>query len=384
MPSGMSDVLVVGLGVVGAATAWQLAQRGLRVTGIDQFSPPHELGSSHGQTRVTREAYFEQPDYVPLVRRAREHWLSLERRSGRQLLRTTGVLNLGPAGGRVAEGAAASAHEHGVAIEILDAGAVQARFPGLRPDAEMVGVYEPGGGLLFPEACVAALHDAARAAGASLCYGERVVAVEQNGESCAVQTSGGRLTAARVVLAAGPWMADLLPDLELPLTVERQVMSWFSAPPHLHAARCPVTLWEVPDGSVLYTCPDVGHGVKAALHHGGVTVHPDNVDRSVSDDDVTAIRGRLGRYLPDADGVALQSTVCLYTNTPDHDFLIDRHPQDERIVIASPCSGHGFKFGTAVGEIVVDLVQDRDPAHDVSRFLLKRFSTQACDAAPLG
>jgi sarcosine oxidase len=378
------DVVVIGLGVTGAASAWQLGERGARVLGLDRFSPPHGLGSSHGGTRVTREAYFEQPAFVPLVRRARALWRALEQATGRTLFRATGVLSLGAAGGRIARGALASARAHGVAIELLEAAAVRRRFEGLAPDADMIGVYEPGAGLLFPESCVTALHEAARAAGAALVHDEGVLGLEPGADEVVVRTTSGRYAADRVVVAAGSWLPALLPDLRLPLVVERQVTTWFEAPPYLAAARSPVTLWEVPDGTVLYTCPDVGEGFKAALHHGGPAVDPETVDRSIHAADVAAIRQRVAHYLPGADGPPLRSSVCLYTNTPDDAFILDVHPGDERIVIASACSGHGFKFGPAVGEIVTDLIQQRPSTHDRTPFGFGRFGARACDAGACG
>jgi len=365
------DVAVVGLGAIGSAVARELAGRGLRVVGFDRHAPPHELGSSHGASRIIREAYFEDPVYVPMVQRAQVLWRALERECGRTLLRTTGGVMLGRADTALVRGALRSAELHGLPHTVLDASAVAARFPVLRPESDMLGVWEPNAGVLDPEACVLAQLERAVALGALLHTNTAVHGWEAGARDVTLATDVGRIAARTLVLAAGPWIADLLPGLPLPFAVERQVLHWFE--PARDAAqfapdRCPIHLWEFDGARFYYGFPDLGGGVKLAFHHGGEPMTAATARRTVDEADVAAIRAAVRRFTPAADGRLLKSTVCLYTNTPDEHFRIDRHPAHAHVVIASPCSGHGFKFAPVVGEIVADLVMERAPAFDLAPF----------------
>jgi sarcosine oxidase len=365
------DVAVVGLGAMGSAAAHHLAARGLRVLGLDRHAPPHALGSSHGRTRIIREAYFEHPLYVPLVRRAYDLWAALERESGRSLLRITGGLNLGRPDGVLVAGARRSVEEHGLQHGVLDAAEVRARYPALQPEDGMVALWEPRAGILDPEACVAAHLQAAAANGASLRHDEPVLRWSADGDGVTVVTAGAEHRARRVILAAGAWIRSLLPDLHLPLTVERQVQFWFSVrerPDAFAPERCPVHLWELDGDRYFYGFPDLGHGVKLAMHHGGDVTDPDRVRRDVGDDEVAALRTLIRRYVPAADGPLRDASVCLYTNTPDGHFWIDAHPTHPRVLVASACSGHGFKFASAIGEILADLVTRGETAFDLAPF----------------
>jgi sarcosine oxidase len=369
-----ADVVVVGLGAMGSAVARALAQRGQRVVGLDRFSPPHGLGSSHGRSRIIREAYFEHPAYVPLVQRAYELWAELEGEAARPLWRLTGGLMAGPPDGVLVRGARRSAELHGLPYEDLSAVEIARRFPAFAPEPGMVGVLEPRAGVLFPEACIeAALQSAARA-GAELRADDEVQAWRAEGSGVAVRSARGSWSAGRLVIAAGAWIRRLLPDL--PLTVARQVLHWFE--PLRDAAAfapevCPISLWEVEDGRIFYAFPDLGDGVKAAIHHEGETTDPEHVRRDVTAEDEAAVRPLVARLLPAAAGRRLESCVCLYTNTPDHDFLIDRHPEHEQVFMVSPCSGHGFKFSPVIGEIVADLVTRGVSRFDLQPFSLERF-----------
>jgi sarcosine oxidase len=365
------DVAVVGLGAIGSAAACHVAGRGLRVLGIDRHSPPHALGSSHGRTRIIREAYFEHPLYVPLVRRAYELWAALERESGRPLLRIVGGLNLGRPDSALVAGARRSVEQHGVPHAVLQAAEVAADHPALRPDPGMVAIREARAGILEPEACVAAHLQVAAARGAALRQGEPVLRWSADDDGVTVITARGAYRARRLILAAGPWLHSLVPDLRLPLTVERQVQFWFEPrePTDVFAPeRCPVHLWELDGGRWFYGFPDLGHGVKLAMHHGGAVTDPERVRRDVGEDEIAALRTLVRRYVPAADGRLLDSAVCLYTNTPDGHFWIDAHPAHSRVLVVSACSGHGFKFASALGEIVADLVTTGAAAFDLTPF----------------
>lgn len=365
------DVIVVGLGAMGSAAAFHLARRGLRVLGLDRFTPPHSFGSSHGQSRIIREAYFEHPMYVPLVQRAYQLWDELERASQRDLLLVTGGLMIGRPDGVLVKGARRSADEHRLPHEILTAIDVKARYPALRPDDDMVAVWEPRAGILFPEDCIEAHLSLAKTHGAALRYGEQVLSWQADGDGVRVVTDQGEYRAGQALLTAGSWMASLVPELNLPLTIERQALFWFT--PRANGAnfspeRCPIHLWESSPRRFFYGFPDLGEGVKVAGHHEGELTSPERVSREVSDAEVEAIRTPMRRYVPDADGALRSTAVCLYTNTPDEHFWIDRHPQHSQVLIASPCSGHGFKFSSVLGEVLADLLTSGQARFDLSLF----------------
>jgi len=374
------DVIVAGLGAMGSASVYALTRghgNTRRVLGIDRFSPPHGLGSSHGRTRIIREAYFEHPAYVPIVRRAFDLWRELEHAVGRPLYTRTRGITLGAEDGMLARGARTSAEQFGVPHRVLSAAEVTRDFPGLKPASEMVGVVEDRAGVLFPEDCIAAMLAIAERSGAELRRNENVVAWEARGDGVVVRTTAGEYRAAQLVISGGAWMPRLVPELAGALAVERQPIHWFVPASHAEdysAARCPVTLWEYAPDRTFYTLPDFGDGVKAAVHYEGQSVDPDHVNRQTSPDEVGRVLELLRCFMPKAEWQLRESSVCLYTNTPDLHFVIDRHPSHaDRVVVVSACSGHGFKFATAIGEIVADLVADTKPRFDLDMFRMTRF-----------
>jgi sarcosine oxidase len=365
------DVLIAGLGAMGSAAAFHLARQGQRVLGLDRFAPPHTFGSSHGQTRIIREAYFEHPAYVPLVQRAYTLWAELAAATQMDLFRQTGGLMIGAADSAVFSGAKQSAELHRLPHEVLSAADVRRQFPALQPPDALRAVWEPRAGILFPERCISAHLAMARQHGASLRTDEPVLRWQPDGAGVRVETARQTYLADRLVLTAGAWVQSLLPDLELPLQVERQVLFWFepaAAPERFHPKQCPIHLWQVEGGRCFYGFPDLGDGVKLAGHHEGEHTSPDQVRREVDPAEVEAMRELARRYLPDAAGRLRSSCVCLYTNTPDAHFWIDHHPEHSQVLIASPCSGHGFKFSSAVGEVISELVGGKAGAHDLSLF----------------
>jgi sarcosine oxidase len=374
--SGSYDVIVAGLGAMGSATLHHLARRGRRVLGLDRFSPPHALGSSHGRSRIIREAYYEEPRYVPLVQRAYERWADLEAESGVTLFRRTGGLTMGPAGGELAEGARRSVEAHALPHELLSADEIRRRVPGLNPDDDMVGVWEPRGGILAPEASIGASLDVARRHGAELRLDTALRSWRAAPDDVEVTTDAATFRASRLVLAVGAWMRQVLVELDLPLVVERNVLLWFTPEPATAAfapERFPVFLCEYAPGHAWYGFPDTGEGVKLALHHHGGSWDPDRLDRQVTEADIGAVRTLARRYLPSANGALRETATCMYTTTPDGHFIIDRHPAHSNVIVASPCSGHGFKFASAIGEVLADLAEDRVPAFDLGPFSLARF-----------
>lgn len=367
------DVIIAGLGAMGSAACYHLAKRGKKVLGIDQFHPPHTFGSSHGQTRIIREAYFEDPIYVPLVQHAYRLWDELERESGRQLFVQTGGLMIGAPDGVVVAGATRSAERHRLAHEVLSADEVRRRFPAFQPEEWMSAVWEPRAGILFPESCIDAHLEGAKRSGATIVAGERIHRWTAGNGRVQVSTGNGTHEAGQLIATAGAWMPKLFPELTLPLKVERQILMWFDPSDHpewFDRERCPVYLWEYAANRFFYGFPNLGYGVKVARHHEGESADPDGVRRDVASAEIDWMRGIVGRFLPSANGQFRSATVCLYTNMPDGHFLIDRHPERREVLIASPCSGHGFKFSSAIGSVLADLVCDGTSAVDLSLFAL--------------
>jgi len=369
------DVIIIGLGAMGSAAAFHLARRNRRVLGLDRFRPPHAFGSSHGQTRIIREAYFEHPAYVPIVQRAYENWAELEREVGQQLLQQTGGLMIGPPEGILVTGAQRSAQLHQLSHDLLTAKEIRQRFPAFQPSDEMVAVWEPRAGILFPERCVEAHLQMAQRCGAALQFDEPATQWERDGDGVRVYTANGEYFAQRLLIAAGAWINQLITELTLPLTVERQVLLWFAPkihPEHFAPQHCPIYIWEHEPHRIIYGFPELGEGVKVGRHHEGEIIEPNSVRREVDSDDIAAMRVILRRIMPLIDTVPRASAVCLYTNTPDTNFLLDFHPQHPQVLLASICSGHGFKFSSAVGEIFADLLLEGRSCFDLSLFRLER------------
>jgi sarcosine oxidase len=371
------EVIVIGLGAMGSSAAYHLAKSGLRVLGLDQYRPPHNFGSSHGLTRIIREAYFENPLYVPLVQRAYELWANLEKRSGSQLLLKTGGLMIGPPDGALVSGASRSAEQHKLDHEILNSTNLQQKFPMFSVEDDPMAVWEPRAGILFPERAIQTHLDLAASLGVRLRFDDPVRKWEPVGKGVRVFTDANSYTANHLVLSPGAWMNSLLPETKLPLTVERQVLYWFKPVSHLEMFRpkqFPIFIRQYAHDRFFYGFPDLGDGVKVAFHHQGGQVDPNTTSQEVAPQEIAEIRNVLSEYLPDANGALLSTAVCKYTNTPDEHFFLDYHPQFPQIVVASPCSGHGFKFSPAIGEIIAQMVHGKRPQFDLDLFKLSRFS----------
>lgn len=370
------DVVVVGLGAAGAATLHELATRGQRAIGIDQFVPPHSQGSSHGRSRIIREAYFEDPRYVPLVQRAWSLWEQLERASGRQLLQRTGGLTIGTSSSALLTGALRSAREHSLPHERWSHAQLVERAPAFLTALNSEAVFETRAGILDPERAISTLLARAQTLGARIATTTAMQSFTTVADGVIVQTSSGALRTKRLVLALGPWASTHLPELALPLTVQRNVLFWFAprATPELFSpSRFPVFLFERAASEVWYGFPDTGDGIKVALHGVGDTTTPQAVNRDVASHEIERAREFLHTHLPAANGALRSSVTCLYTNTPDGHFIIDRHPMHPRVVVASPCSGHGFKFAPALGELIADLAGEDDNAVGWPLFSARRF-----------
>ena len=368
------DAIVAGLGGMGSATAYQLAGRGRRVLGLERFSPAHDKGSSHGRSRIIRQAYFEGPAYVPLLSRAYELWERLEEETGKELMTLTGGLMIGRREGELVSGSTESAKAHGLPYELLDAGEIRDRFPPFSPDHETVALYEEKAGFVRPEETVKAHLDRAISLGADLRFEEPVISWEASGEGVRVETHRGSYEAERLVISPGAWAPQLLAELGLPLEVERQVMYWFEPKngrePFL-PDRFPIFIWEPDDGNMFYGFPaqDDDRGVKAAFFRaGGVPTTPETIDREVHQGEIDLIRGYLAEHVPTLAGRCLDARACMYTNTPDEHFVISVHPEFEQVALACGFSGHGYKFCSVVGEILADLATEGSTRHPIDLF----------------
>ena len=370
------DVAVIGLGAMGSAALYQLAKRGVRAIGIERFEPGHDRGSSHGLTRIIRLGYFEDPCYVPLVRRAYALWRELEAASGGRLLTVTGIAEMGLPDSVLVRGTLASSHQHNLPHEVLDAHALMARYPQFKVPSDFVAVMQPDGGFLEPEKAINAQLALAKAAGAQIRTGEQVLAIEPAGGGVRVTTRGGTIEAGAAILSAGAWASTLLPDGALPLHVTRQALIWVEPkiPALFTPDRFPVFMIESA-GGIHYGFPLHEGAMKVALHHHErESVEPETYDRTVSGRDEAMIRLGLSAFIPAADGPRVAAKTCLYTMTPDEDFVIGPLPGMPGIIVASPCSGHGFKFSPAIGEILADLATRGETSHDIARFSPDRFA----------
>jgi sarcosine oxidase len=369
------DAIVVGIGGMGSAAAYHLARRGARVLGLEQFGIAHDRGSSHGKTRIIRQAYYEGPDYVPLLVRAYDLWHALEREAGTQLLTTTGALYVGAPEVAHIAGAELSARTHGIPYEMLSPEEIRARYPVLRPRDGTVGLYEFKAGILVPEQCVAAHADLARRHGADLRTNEAVVSWTGGRDGVSVRTSRGTHEGGALVVTAGPWTAAVLRDVPLPIRVERVVLYWFEPRArHQELARLPVYGWDVGDVHA-YGFPYLeGQGVKVAFHQiYQEATTPETIRRTVGEDEKARMREFLAGFIPDAAGGLAASATCMYSNTPDLHFIIDRHPAHESVVFAGGFSGHGFKFCPVVGEVLADLALRGETGLPITLFAVNRF-----------
>jgi sarcosine oxidase len=362
------DAIVIGTGGVGSAAAFHLARRGCRVLGLDRFPGGHDRGSSHGRTRIIRMAYFEHPDYVPLLRRSYQLWRELEQRAGRQLYCETGLLEIGPPHGVVVPGVLDSARRHALPIEQLDAAVVHARFPGFRVPDGSVAVFERQAGYLLVESCVLAHLDEARKSGAELLVGEVVKGWSASPRGVSVTTDRGTHHAGQLVVTAGAWAASMLSELGIPLPVRRKHLHWYRADSEVYRSDRggPCFFYETRDGH-FYGFPQIDDlGVKVAEHSGGAVIADPLVDdRQVEAADRTRVEAFLAGHLPQVSRTPTHHTVCYYTMSPDEHFIVDRHPAHPHICFAAGLSGHGFKFTCVLGEILADLALIGTTAHAI-------------------
>jgi sarcosine oxidase len=382
------DVIVVGVGAMGSATCSALARRGHRVLGIERFDVPHSHGSSGGQTRLIRMAYYEHPDYAPLLRRAYAAWDELAERSGIQVLHRTGLLYLGPPNGKVIAGTQRSASEHGVPCEALDLDEARRRFPQVAIPETFAALLEPGGGFVLSERAIAAFVEETLLAGGQVRARERVLEWSAGADGARVRTDRGSYHADQLVITAGPWAPALMRDLGVELRVTRQVLGWVwpEAPARFELGTFPC--WAIEDDApgfegIYYGFPLLPasrfageRGIKLAHHALGPIADPETLDRDPGPADEEDFRAALRRYLPAAgEAPTLAAKVCMYTATPDEHFVVDRHPLHPRLTVGCGFSGHGFKLSAVIGEALADLATTGSSDLSIGFLGLQRFAS---------
>jgi sarcosine oxidase len=372
------DCIVLGVGGVGSAALYHLARRGARVLGLDRFTPGHDRGSSHGETRVIRLAYFEHPDYVPLLHRAYTLWEELASQRDETLYVQTGILEIGPRDGEVVPGVTKAARQHGLDVEELSAVDIRQGYPGIQLPEDWAGIFESRGGYLRVEACVRAHADEAVQHGAHLRTGEVIEGWDIDGDSVVVHTHQETYRAQQLIVTAGAWAPQLLESLGVHLTVLRKPLLWYrTQTPNYHVDNgFPVWLFETSSGT-FYGFPEIDTiGIKVAEHsHGSPVDDPLALDSRLLPEDRQPVESFLAAHLPEVSRECLYHTVCMYTMTPDQHFLIDRHPQHAQVCFAAGLSGHGFKFATVLGEILAQLTWDGETPQPIGFLGLDRFLT---------
>lgn len=372
--------MVIGLGAAGASSLYQLSkQTNISVAGIDRFHPPHNLGSSHGESRIIRQAYFETPLYVPLVQQALSIWEEISQQSEDTLFLKNGSLMLGNTNSKVIAGAITSAAKHSLPFEYLSSSALRKNFPALKVESHTVAVWEKEAGILFPEKCITALLKLCGKQNTPLFFGEKVLSIIQHKDYNIVATDKNTFHTRKIILSTGAWLNKLLPDYQLPLEVERRTVHWFGTrtnTSYFFPDKLPVYIWEYAPSRMLYGFPDIGNGIKIGSTLKGMITEPDELDREVKQEEIAIAVKLLSQYF-NATPFHLKSEVCMYTNTPDEHFILDKYPGNRNIILASPCSGHGFKFASIVGKILSDMALDNQQDFDIEIFGIKRFESNS-------
>ncbi|MBB3769591.1 sarcosine oxidase [Angulomicrobium tetraedrale] len=379
------DVAVIGLGAMGSAALAHLSARGQRVLGLEAYSPAHGLSSSHGDSRIIRLGYFEDPSYVPLLRRAYENWRALERDTGRDVLTITGVLQIGRPDSPIVSGTLASCRAYDLDHEVLDRADMARRYPAFALDADEIAVFETQGGFVRPEAAVAACLDLARRNGAQIRMPARVTAIAPDDGGVTLHIGTERVRVGRVVAATGPWIGQLIPALAALASPIRQVVAWYAPKDEAATAlgTMPVFLRDAGPVGSFFGFPQLdGAGVKVGkhAHFREPITDPDAPNPPVNDADTALLDDFIARRLPLAAGRRLAATTCRYTMLPGEDFLLDTLPGAPNVVVASPCSGHGYKFASVVGEILADLAQHGETALPITAFSFAALEAKAATA----
>ncbi|MEM7343473.1 MAG: N-methyl-L-tryptophan oxidase, partial [Chloroflexota bacterium] len=379
-----ADTIIIGLGGMGSAVAYQLARRKQRVVGLEKFGPAHNRGSSHGGSRIIRQAYYEHPAYVPLLLRAYELWRDIDQLSGQSLLSITGGLMIGSSDEGVFQGSLQSAEDHQLPHEVLNAAQLQARFPAFRPQADTVALLEKAAGFLHPERSIQAFLDQATRFGADLHFFEPALQwqVLPDGSGVQVITQQATYEAERLIISPGAWASELLADIGIPFQVERIAQFWMAPTngfTNFQSARFPIFLWEIEDNIKLYGFPamdDGTRGVKVAIYPTEQWCTPETINRTVSPEEIAGMRQILQTYIPELNSDCLKTITCMHTFSPDDHFIVAHHPQHKNVIVAAGFSAHGFKFASVIGEILADLAITGQTNHPIDLFASTRFAAE--------
>ena len=379
MKKNIYDVIIIGLGAMGSSASYYLSKNGVKVLGLDTYEPPHKLGSSHGHTRVIREAYHEGTSYVPIVKRAYELWNELDHEIEDKLILEYGGMYLGDDGKYLSD-AKKSAKKYDIPIKEFSSKEIKEKYNILNPPNNFKGLLENRSGAVFPEKAISNFLSKSINNGSSHNYNEKVIGWEKQSKFYKVETDKNNYFAEKLIFSSGAWIKNLVPSLKLPVKIERQVLFWFDPikdKDKFHYSNMPNTGWDLDNGMEFYTQPNIENkGFKVAMHHNGKFISENDLNRESNADDLSIVKNFLEEYIPLANGKLIDSRVCVYTNTPDLDFIIDFYPNDENLIICSPCSGHGFKFTPAIGEICSELVINNGTNYDLSEFSIKRLMKQ--------
>jgi sarcosine oxidase len=377
-PASSFDTIVIGVGGMGSAVCYQLAKQGQRVLGLEQFDIPHTQGSSHGYTRIIRLAYYEDPSYVPLLKRAYELWTEIEQECGEQLFYKTGSVDVGTAVSQVFNGSRSSCLEHNIPHEVLTGPEINQRFPGYNVPDDFMALYQPDGGFLLPEKATVAFVNAAHQHGAVIHAREQVQSWQVTDAGVQVTTNRATYAANSLVLTAGAWNRALMPALTNLAIPERQVLAWLQPqrPEHFTPQTFPVFNMQVGEeryyGFPVFDVPGFKFGKYRHLYESGT---PESFDWEPNETDEAILRDYAEKYFPNGSGPTMSLKTCMFTNTPDDHFIIDLHPNYPQVSIAAGFSGHGYKFASVVGEIMADLATQQQTEHNIDLFRLTRFST---------
>ncbi|MFN8578530.1 MAG: N-methyl-L-tryptophan oxidase [Candidatus Sericytochromatia bacterium] len=363
------EVIVIGIGAMGSSALYHLSKKNSNILGIDQFVPPHNLGSSYGETRIIREAYFEHPLYVPFIQNAYKLWDELQEKSDEQLIKNTTGLMLGDLESETVTGAELSAITHNLPYQKLDFQEINKRFNYFKPTDETYGIFEKNAGVLFPEKCITENLKQAKLNGAEVLNNTKIISWEQKSDFILLKSSDNEFRSKKIIISNGAWILDLL-KINLPLEVSRETLFWIEDNNN-NLKDCPIYIWEYEKDKIFYGFPTMNNMAKVAFHHQRNLTTADKLNRDISQEEKEKMLNIAHKYL-NLKGEIQRQEVCMYTNTPDHHFLIDFYPDNENIIIASPCSGHGFKFSSIIGKILSEMIFEEKLSNNIDPFKINR------------